>query len=618
MKRFIYKHTSVILVLALLFSCSPDLTETNPNYTNSSDYWKNLTDTNNGLTTVYSTLLSQYVFNIREEMVRSDMGYYSNVRPLPFPTGDLGYTFWYQTFTNNNQFIDRHWAACYRGIFRANQVIEALEKLQATTTVLDTEKWTYQMAQARFLRGLFHFYLYNSYNGGKIVIENHTPVVTDDFFKSVSPAAEVIDFIRTDLLYAFNNLPSTPTAEKARATKAAAATLLGTSYLYEKGQEAQAIPYFNSVINNPAYKLFGTTPAQDPIKMFYTANEFNSESIFEVNFDGTFRPELGTFDEESTTTRNAFLSFSQNLLFSAPAWVAYEYKSEPMDIKDARNYKGGILTNPLRTVPLRASAMVILPDDMDTQNYNTAGVSSIDLTTAGLTLSASGATNPARIFAYYKKYLNVDLFTGEAANPLGVQKSSKNFMIHRLSEVYLMQAECLIKGGDIAGALSLINKIRARWGLVLYGSVGEFGNGRTYDGVVYDAGSLMRKLMYVDKPLETSAEGHATRFTDLRRWGLLPSRFTELANKTYYVNDITYAKTIEPNKGSNVTKYKAIVVDNIAKVIIRSNPAGDNLANHTVPNEFSEAAKNPFTAGGGYDYLPLPSNEIGRNPNLNK
>lgn len=618
MKRFIYKYTSVLLVLTLLFSCSPDLTETNPNFTDSSNFWNNLTDTNSGLTAVYSTLLSQFVFNIREEMVRSDMGYFSNVRPLPFPTGDLGYTFWYQTFTNNNQFIDRHWAACYRGIFRANQVIEALEKLQPTTTAADTPKWTYQMAQARFLRGLFHFYLYNSYNGGKIIIDDHTPISKEDFFKSVSPAADVIAFVRADLLYAFNNLPSTPTAEKARATKAAAATLLGTSYLYEKGQEDKAIPYFNSVITNPAYTLFGTTAAQDPIKMFYTANEFNSESIFEVNFDGSFRPELGNFDEESTTSRNAFLTFSQNLLYSAPAWVAYAYKSEPMDSKDLRNYKGGIIANGFRSVPLRASAMVILPDDLDTQNYNTAGVASLDLTTAGLTLAASGATNPARVFAYYKKHLNVDLFTGEAANPLGAQKSSKNFMIHRLSEVYLMQAECLIKTGDVTGAMGLINKIRARWGLVLYGPVGEFGTTRTYDGVTYNATNLMQKLMYLDKPLETSAEGHATRFTDLRRWGLLPSRFTELANKTYYVNDITYAKTIDPLKGTNITKYKAIIVDDVAKVVIRTNPTGDNLANHIVPNEFSEAAKNPFTVGAGYDYLPLPSNEVGRNPNLNK
>ena len=608
MKKSINKYIALIFTAGLIVSCSPDLTETNPNFTDASSFWKDLDDTNSGLTAAYATLLSPYTFNLREEMVRSDMGYFSNVRPTPFASNDLAYTFWFQNYTNNNQSIDRHWAACYRGIFRANQVIEALEKIKAQVT--DADKWTYQMAQARFLRGLFHFYLHTSFNEGRVVIEDHTPITNEDFFKTVSSSADVIAFFRKDLMYAYDNLPATPTAEKARASKAAAATVLGMSHLYQ-GENDLAVPYFKNVIDNPAYKLFGLTASQDPITMFYTANEFNSESIFEVNFDGNFRPELGLFDEESTTTRNAFLSFSQNLLFSAPAWVAYAYKSEPMDVKDVRNHKGGALSNPLRSVPLRASAMVILPDDLDTPTYGQPAA--IDVLTAGLTLSAANPTAQARVFAYYKKYLNVDIYTGESGNPLGAQKSSKNFIVHRLSEVYLMQAECLIKTGDVNGALALINKVRARWGLVLLGTSGEFSGARTYNGVSYTAKTLLDQLMFVDKALETAAEGHATRFADLRRWGILKNRFDDLATKTFYLNDFTYQKTTNPNIGTPNTKFKAIVVDDVAKVIVR--PSNDNLANHTVPNEFTIPAQN-FQVGVS-EYLPLPSNEVGRNPNLN-
>lgn len=599
MKKYIYKYTSVILVFILIASCSPDLTETNPNFTDSSNFWNDLSDTNQGLTTVYTTLLSQYVFNLREEMVRSDMGYFSNVRPTPFATNDLAYTFWFHNYSNNNQFIDRHWAACYRGIFRSNQVIEALNRIKDKS---DQTEWTYQMAQARFFRGLFHFYLHTSFNKGSIIIEDRTPVTKEDFFKSPSSSAEVIAFFRTDLKYAFDNLPANKSEQKARVTKATAATVLGTSYLYE-GEYPEAIPYFNDVISNSGYKLFGLpSTSEDPITMFYTANEFNSESIFEVNFDGTFRPELGNFDEESTTTRNSFLSFSQNLLFSAPSWVAYAYKTEPMDPLDSRNHVGGNLANPLRSVPLRASAMVILPEDLDTPTYGAPAA--IDVTTAGLTLSAANANAQPRVFAYYKKYLNVDILTGEAANPLGAQKSSKNFIVHRLSEVYLMQAECLIKTGDINGALSLINKIRARWGLVLLGTTGEFAGSRTYNGQSYNETTLMNHLMNVEKPLETSAEGHATRFTDLRRWGKLPSRLIELANTTYYTNNFVYPKTVDPNKGAMVTKFKASVVDEANKV----------STSLPIPNEFTIPAQN--FVDGVSDYLPLPSNEVGRNPNL--
>lgn len=601
MKRYIYKCASVFLILGLVSSCNPDLTETNPNYTNSSNFWKDLNDTNSGLTAAYATLLSQYVFNLREEMVRSDMGYFSNVRPVPFLTGDLAYTFWFQNYSNNNQFIDRHWAACYRGIFRTNQVIEALERIKATTS--DMDKWTYQMAQARFLRGLYHFYLHTSFNNGKIVIEDHTPVTPEDFFKSVSSSEDVLKFFRADLQYAFENLPATKPTEKGRATRVAAATVLGTSYLYT-GELSLAEGYFNDVIGNSNYSLYGTKASgKDPVAMFYTANEFNNESIFEVNFDGAFRPELGNFDEESTTNRLAFLSFSQNLCFTAPAWVAYAYKTEPMDPLDTRNHIGGVITNPLRAVPLRASAMVTLPEDLQTPTY---GVPAVIDASAGLTLSAVNATAQPRVFAYYKKYLNVDLLTAETANPLGAQKSSKNFIVHRLSEVYLMQAECLIKRGAINEALALINKVRARWGLKLYGVSGEFTGTRTYDGVVYNATTLMNKIMYVDKPLEISAEGHATRFTDLRRWGILKSNFQNLAATTYYTNDFKYAKTVNPNIGTQVTKFKASVVN-------ESNKVSTSLP---IPNEFSIAAQN-FVEGTS-EYLPLPSNEVGRNPNLSK
>ncbi|GIZ08883.1 RagB/SusD family nutrient uptake outer membrane protein [Flavobacterium sp. UMI-01] len=601
MKKYIYKCISGFLILGLLSSCNPDLTENNPNYTDSSQFWKNLNDTNSGLTAAYATLLSPYIFNLREEMVRSDMGWYSNVRPVPFLTGDLAYTFWFQNYTNNNQFIDRHWAACYRGIFRTNQVIEALERIKSTTT--DMDKWTYQMAQARFLRGLYHFYLHTSFNKGKIIIEDHTPVTPDDFFKSVSSSEDVLKFFRADLQYAYENLPATKPAEKGRATKAAAATVLGTSYLYE-GEHALAEPYFANVISNTNYSLFGTAGSgKDPITLFYTANEFNSESIFEVNFDGAFRPELGNFDEESTTNRLAFVSFSQNLCFTAPAWVAYSYKSEPMDALDARNHVGGVITNPLRAVPLRASAMVTLPEDLHTPAY---GVPAVIDASAGLTFGAVNATAQPRVFAYYKKYLNVDLFTAESANPLGAQKSSKNFIVHRLSEVYLMQAECLIKRGAINEALTLINKVRARWGLVLYGSPAEFAGTRTYDGVVYNATTLMNKIMYVDKPLETSAEGHATRFTDLRRWGILKSNFVALSATTYYTNDFKYAKTVNPNIGTQVTRFKTSVVNEANKV----------STSLPIPNEFTIPAQN--FVEGTHEYLPLPSNEVGRNPNLSK
>ncbi|WP_163397325.1 RagB/SusD family nutrient uptake outer membrane protein [Flavobacterium fluviatile] len=593
MKRFIYKYTSIVLAVGFLNSCSPDLTETNPNYTDSSNYWNNLTETNKGLTSAYATLLSQFVLNMREEAVRSDMGWYSTVRPTPFPTTDLGYTFWYQTYGNDNQFIERHWAACYRGTFRANQVIEALEKIKASS---DNEKWTQQMAEARFLRGLFHFYLHTSFNKGRIIIDDHTPVTNEDFFRSTSSSDAVLAFFRADLKYAYDNLPPTRTPEElGRATKGAAATLLGTSYLYQEEYEAAKV-YLNDVITNSAYKYSLVT---DMSKLFTTAGEFNAESIFEINFDAKLRPDLGQFDEEILTTRAAFLCFSQNLCVTPPAWVAYAYKTEPMDPKDSRNHLVPTnLTSPLRNVPLRASAMITLPEDLQTPVYLAPNVLEAN---PALPMGAVNATASIRIFGFYKKYTNHDLYTGEGANPDGAQKSSKNITLNRLAEVYLMQAECYAKTGNVQGALDLINKVRARWGLVLYGTSGEYGSARTYDGIAYTADMVMNKLMYVDRPLELSLEGHALRFTDLRRWGIVKSNFERLATDNYYAEDYKFVNS----KGTTITKYRISVVK-----------TPGTMPSSLVPNEFAIPAQN-FVEGVS-EYLPIPSNEVARNPNLTK
>jgi hypothetical protein len=598
MKKVFYKYISVIVIAGLsLSSCNPDLTELNPNSTTTVTFWKNLDDTNQGVTSLYVSLLNTTIFNVREEMVRSDMAYFSNLRPIPNPNvTDQSVTFWSQSFNGDTKAVFQKWDGCYKGIYRANQVIEALIRIQATS---DPVRWTQQMAQARFFRGLFHFYLHNSYNNGNVIISDHTPITgdNDDLFKSVSLRDDVRDFFRSDLKYAVDNLPATINAEKGRINQATAATILGTSYLYEGDDNAKAMFYFNLVISNSSYSL-----ENDLTKMFTTAGEFNKESIFEVNYDSSFRPDLGQFDEESTTNRLAFLSISSSIDFIPTAWVTYGYRTEPMDLKDVRNYKNGVVTNnPLdfRGVPLRASAMVILPEDLQSKVY------SFPNAVEAVALPGFGLGNQ-RNLSLYKKWLNTDQtgWRGENSNVYTSQKSSKNFIINRLSDVYLMQAECLIIAGNVSGALSLINKIRARWGLVLYGISGEFTGTRTYDGVDYIAnpGLLTQKLRYVDRPLELSAEGCSSRFSDLRRWGILKSRFEELATTTYYTKAFAYTKST----GGAGNLVNGTVVN------------APGVGTTALPNEFTIPSANYNASNGKNNYLPIPNNELTRNSNIFK
>ncbi|MGA9639455.1 RagB/SusD family nutrient uptake outer membrane protein [Flavobacterium sp.] len=590
MKRFNYKYL-IILAVGILGSCNEDyLAESNPNLIASENYWKDLTDTNKGLTAAYSALLDENALAIATDALRSDMGWPGYGRPTPTSKGE-SVTWYSQTYNNSTAGVIDHWNACYKGIYRANQVIEALNNLKTTgvVTTSNEKQWVQQMAEARFLRGLFHFYLHSSYNNGEIIIRDFVPKIQDDLNTPLSTSQQVITFFRDDLKYAFDNLDFKPAAI-GRATKGAAATILGTSHLYENEIDL-AKGYFNDIITNSSY---GYELVTDMSLLFTTKGEFNKESIFEIEYNNKYRLDINNFDTQSMVSPLAsYTTNTGDRSFFVPAWIAYAYKTEEKDIKDDRNYylKAGVKT--LRNVPLRASAMITLVEDEQTPYY------------ASGTVSDNIKTNGTQWgFSFYKKYSNHDILaTSENDLPINRNYSGKNVIVNRLADVYLMQAECLIKSGDNDGAIKLINKIRARWALKLIGP--SYDATKTFDGITYTpgaTGTLMKRLMEIEKPLEMSVEGHAIRFNDLRRWGLLVSNFQKLADATYYVEDYTF---VNSTTLKNVTKKFMSVVT--VKGIKPS---------FTVDFEYDISLSNFNIAT--QSYLPIPYTELTTNTALQK
>ncbi len=579
-------------------SCDGFLTEPNPNNRPTTEFWRTLTEADQSLSAVYASFRNGSVLGIQEEAFRSDMAWPGSGRPIPASQGKE-YNFYIHNYNNTTDHINKKWEACYSGIFRANQTIRGLNRLKGTlTTDKELATWTKIMAQARFFRGLYHFYLHTSYNNGKILIIDEIPVNLEDFHRSLSESEDVVSFFRKDLQYAYENLPIEYAAanDKGRVTSGVAATILGTSYLYEFSATGNdqilnlAMSMFRFVMTECGYELM-----QSGDDLFTEDNELNKESIFEIIYSDDIRPEMGDWDVNNFIQNIAFGTTQFNGGHFLPAWMANAYQVEPIDPLNPRNYyeqtqEDGSITSELRKMPLRASAMVALWEDVYTPWYTKASVPEGG---KNFSLNNNG-------FGYYRK------FSDSKTLPKDEQRSGMNIVVNRLPEVYLMYAECLIEKGDITEALRVINELRERWGLVLLGQ--DMGDGFTYDNIPYNKESLMKHLREVEKPLECSLEGHMVRWADLRRWGMLESNLQKLSEAVYY--GVNSKVTTPAGKLLSMSADQFGVVRNQAEIL--ANPATCKL----IDFEYDLAYKT--FRYEEHAYYPIPMDEIENNPNINK
>ena len=453
----ILKSIAILTVALPTFtSCDNYLTELNPNETTTEVFWNTLSDTQSGIYATYAVLRNDYVLNIRQEAWRSDMGWPGYGRPVP-QNNDEGWSWYTHLYNYTTDAISRKWDALYTGVWRANQVIYALENRidREALSAEDQSKWDYQMGQARFMRGLMYFYLSSAFNNGSVVLRKNLIQSTSEFNQPLAPAEEVLEFYRADLQAAYDLLPYTNPSGQAYvglATKGTAATILATSYMYTKDYD-KAEPLFYEVITD---KRYGYELVQDLSKMFTTAGEFNSESILEISYSLDQRPDIGTWDDNCMYNRlNSMTTSTVGCL--VPAWLVWAYNNEEMDPAVPENHLDGDLNKALRNVSLRASSMVALINDVTTPYYITGNTAEQP--------NMYGGPKAEWGFGKYKKYTNHDIVTEEKA-----VMSGKNVVVNRLSDVYLMYAECLLVKNDVQGALNYINEIRYRWGLKLLGT----------------------------------------------------------------------------------------------------------------------------------------------------
>ncbi|WP_298536349.1 RagB/SusD family nutrient uptake outer membrane protein [uncultured Algibacter sp.] len=595
MKKYIKTQCAKLTTLFVLsmslafFGCKDEfLEQTNPNEISTATFWSNLDDLDKGLTATYKGLAGGSNFRLVDEMLRSDIawgtGYQrpNNVNP-----------YYLQIFNEADQAPNGKWSALYTTIFRANQVIRGAEGLLGTFETEDDEEEAIVMyAQARFIRGFAYFMLHNSFNNGSVPLLDFVPETESEFYNALQPAETVRDFYLEDLDFAQNNLPTSweDPRDLGRVTAGAAVAVIGQSYLFA-GNFSEAAIHFKRLIDDFDYAL-----APNIGSNFTTMDEFNQESILEINYTMNFKNELGPWDGRDTANTASL----QKLLTGGPGawwggvlanWLILEYRNEKIDFTDARNIVVDEDGNEsFRKFSLRTSWSVALVDDEDMPYY-------------GGDITGQGSNFNVRMSAFWRKHTNWDLGEkDEDAISPGKVRSAINERLIRLAQIYLQYAECMIEQGNIDEALLYINKVRRRSAVQLLGpnGSGEFPT-NDHDNITYNAQTLMEHLRYKEYPLELSCEGYGgVRNIDLRRWGVKKQRFQELAQKRYH--GLHHSLVLQD--GKRVTRWESIVEEL---------PPDDPKVNEGW-NEFIEASQNYNDAS--HAYWPIPNGEIIANPKL--
>lgn len=390
------------------------------------------------------------------------------------------------TANNENPFFT--YTYLYKGVYRANVALQRIPPIE-----MDENLKTRLLAEARFLRALYNFYLTFVFYQPPLIEE---PVDDINIKLSNSTREEFMSLIDEDLKFAIDNLPTSyGDSDVGRATKGAALTLLGKSYFYNQ-QWDPAKQYLQEVKNLADQGIYGlmTPQGNDSLDYVYAYlcnfsevdftspngtynSENNKESIFEVQFEeGGWEAWEGGWQADGSLLSTYWGPFEFKNLIPTAEFVD-QFEEAPA------SHPAGLQYDPRRYATVYETGDTILMKDGKEVKWNWIL-----------------HTNPAISEQYgWKKY-----FYPAHQGPDGYKNDPNNIRLIRYADVLLMLAEAdfhLNNETSTQLALDCINEVRNRTGLEPITEV-------TREAIIHE------------RDVEFGFE--FMRFFDLVRWSMLP------------------------------------------------------------------------------------------------
>ncbi len=487
MKKFsITKNIATVLVLsALLSACSEDFINlNNPNQQTTGSFWKTQDDAIQATNAVYSAMyydgmymrLWPWIMDVRADDCR-------NTSPWWITDVSL-----YNVTPDNPCYIAT-WEHAYKGVWRANQVLENVPNIN-----MDEKLKKRLLAEAKFMRAFYYYHLVITYKNIPLILTPaHGP---QDFYPAQAPEEEVWAQIIKDFTEAMADLPKKEeysSADVGRATKGAAAGYLAKSYMFIH-QFDKAAPILKDIIDQKYGSYALVANYRDN---FTEDNENNEESLFEVQFDrnvggttlgwtGDPAPDWSKTSGKARTY--APLGFGWGDI-TPTDWIFNEFQQE--------------LTVEGELDPRMKASMF----------FDYPGVK-----VYGKTWAEAKLPNKCHI----RKYLNDDHYSDETEWRSGI-----NERVLRYADILLLYAEALNELGQTAEAYPYIQQVRDRAHLPNLQDVKPGMNQQQ-----------MRDQIAHERALEFCFE--AQRYVDILRWGWHYNNLNTLIN-----HDPEFAKWVE-------------------------------------------------------------------------
>ena len=543
MKKF--KILILAAALGLPFSCSEDFLDITPN----GALDQSILATSNG---VNSLLIGCYAMldgttdNIAGWEAASSNWVFGSIRGLEAnkgtDAGDQPDINPIQTYSevSTNPYLNAKWRALYDAIARTNEALNVLALAEERGTVTADEASSFR-AQARTLRGLFHFDAWRMWN--KIPYVDETTDLAE-----VGNSEDVTEKILADLsagLALPNNM-----GQIGRFNQTVARVLLAKAQMQMKKDFASAKANLQAVVQSGT-KPNGAAIGLDPNygNIFDAANRNGLEAVYTIQYsvnDGSGGWNAGQGEVLNFPYKGGGGSPGGCCGFFQPS---HDYVNSFRTSNGLPLLDGSYNQQPVKTDQGLSPADPFTPDagPLDPRLDWSVGRRGIPYFDWGphtgsdwiRDQSYAGPFSPKK--QVYKKSQEGSLT--EVGNWTSGW-TANGYRLIRYADVLLLLAECEIETGNISGARTLINQVRARAAnpetFVKNPDGSDAANYQISlypdSGAPFDSKANALAALAMERKLELGMEGH--RYFDLQRWGNVVSELTRALN---------YEKTLLPS-----------------------------------------------------------------------